>query len=68
MYEIVKAIVIEAEKNEDYKQIEHIKKLVEKFATTINAPSNWRDIGEKLAKEYSCDTWVHEELELWNHE
>ena len=27
----------------------YVKQIIDEFATTINCPSNWRDIGNKLA-------------------
>ena len=41
--------------------------LIEQFAETINCPSNWRSIGEELAEEYKDNSWVYDELELWNY-
>jgi len=26
-----------------------------------------RNIGEKLANEYNSDSWVYENMELWNY-
>ena len=53
--------------DEAYELIRFTRDLIDKFAETINCPSNWRDIGSKLAEEYDPSTWVWEELELWNH-
>ena len=53
--------------DEAYELIRFIRDLIEEFAETINCPSNWRDIGSKLAEEYDPSTWVWEELELWNY-
>lgn len=53
--------------DEAYDLISFTRELINDFANTINCPSNWRDIGEKLANEYSEDSWVFENLELWNH-
>ena len=41
--------------------------LIEQMALTINCPSNWRSIGTGLAEEYKDNSWVYDELELWNH-
>ena len=54
--------------DEAYELIRFTRDLIEQFAETINCPSNWRDIGSKLAEEYDPSTWVWEELELWNYE
>lgn len=42
--------------------------LIEQMALTINCPSNWRNIGSELRQEYRDDTWIFDELELWNYE
>lgn len=47
--------------------IRFIKDLVDKMTNTINCPSNWRSIGEELADEYKDNSWVFNELELWNY-
>ena len=54
--------------DEAYELIRFTRDLIDEFATTINCPSNWRDIGSKLAEEYDPSTWVWEELELWSYE
>ena len=48
--------------------IRFIREIIDKFASTINCPSNWRDIGVVLANEYKDNPWVFDELELWNYE
>lgn len=68
MYEIIKSMIKQAESEENYSLIGNVKELIDKFAETINCPSDWRDIGNRLSKEYDCSTWIYEELELWNHE
>lgn len=68
MYELIKNMIEDAEANEDYNVISYVKDLLYKFTDTFNCPSNWRDIGERLAKEYDCSTWVYEKLELWDYE
>ena len=47
--------------------IRFVKDLIDKFALTINCPSNWRSIGELLAEEYKDNSWIYDELELWNY-
>lgn len=53
--------------DEAFELIRFVRELVDKFAETINCPSNWRSIGEKLAYEYKNNSWVFDELELWNY-
>jgi len=45
--------------------LEEIKGLIYKFTTTINCPSNWRDIAEEFKKEYNT-TEKDEFLKLCN--
>lgn len=69
MLEIIKRMVRRAEEERDEVLAEDIKALISTMAQTINCPSNWRDIGETLEKEYDCedDDWVYEHLALWEH-
>lgn len=71
MKEIIKSMIEQAEAEENYSLMENIKQLIDKFSETINCPSNWRSIGEELAKEYGNEYrngWIYEELQLWNYE
>lgn len=54
--------------DEAYELIRFVRELIDKFAETINCPSNWRDIGTELATVYKDNSWVFDELELWNYE
>ena len=54
--------------DEAYELIRFVRELIDKFAETINCPSNWRDIGTELAEEYKDNSWVFDELELCNYE
>lgn len=54
--------------NEAFELIRFVKELINKFSETINCPSNWRDIGTELVEEYKDNSWVYDELELWNYE
>lgn len=61
-------MIMQAEQEENYSLIEYARQIVNELAITANAPSNWRDIGTVFAKEYDCNSWVYEEMELWNYE
>lgn len=67
MKSIIKNMINQAETEESYSLITYAKLIVDKLADTINAPINWRNIGEELANEYDESDWVYEEMELWNH-
>lgn len=68
MYETIKLMIKQAEIEENYSLIEYVKQLIDEFSNTINCPSNWRDIGERLAKKYDCNSWIYAELSLWDYE
>lgn len=53
--------------DEAYELIKFTRDLIDKFAETINCPSNWRSIGEELAKEYKNNSWIYDEMELWDY-
>lgn len=67
MEQTIRNMINQAETEENYSLIEYARQIVDELATTINAPSNWRGIGEKLAEEYDSDSWVYENMELWNY-
>ena len=67
MKQIILNMIEQAEQEEDYELMAYVKQLISQFETTINCPSNWRDIGEVLTEAYDEDSWVYEELELWNY-
>ena len=67
MEQTIRNMINQAETEENYSLIEYARQIVDELATTINAPSNWRSIGEKLADEYDSDSWVYENMELWNY-
>ena len=63
------ADMIETAVRENYIEIfDSIRELIRTFATTFNAPSNWRDIGEMLAEKYKDNKIVYNELQLWDYE
>jgi hypothetical protein len=53
--------------DEAYELVAFTKDLIDRFADTINCPSNWRDIGDEIASEYYENNWVYDNLELWNY-
>lgn len=66
MKEIIKDMIQLADENEDYELIYQVKKLITCLCLTYNAPSNWRSIAEELGKEYRDNSWVYEQLELYD--
>ena len=68
MEEIILKMVEQAKADGNYDLIDYARRLVEELAETINCPSNWRDIGEKLAKKYQDDNWVYDQMQLYYYE
>lgn len=68
MKEIIKEMVINAEIHHDFELAESVYKLISKLAETFNAPSNWQDIGEELAEEFSCNNWIMDNCKLYEFE
>lgn len=68
MYETIHKMIDMAAEVEDYEMAEQISNLIEKLATTCNCPSDWRDIGERLAGVYRDTQWVYDNLKLYNYE
>lgn len=66
MKENIKRMIEYAEQNDDYELADIIKEIIFKFAITINCPSNWRDIGEELAEEYSDNEWIMDNCNLYD--
>ena len=54
MEQTIRLMIEQAETEENYSLIGYVKQLIDEFTTTINCPSNWRDIGSKLAEYGSC--------------
>lgn len=71
MKETIKNLISIAEKTENidtkYAILDEIENLIYKLATTCNAPSNWRDIAEELAEEYSNNSFIYEALQLYDY-
>lgn len=73
MKETIKNLIEIAEKIEDidiqYQVLEQIKNIIYELATTINCPSNWRSIGEEIAKEIDGIeyNYIYETLQLWEY-
>ena len=48
--------------------LNEVRWLIYELATTYNCPSNWREIGEKLAEEYKENNYIYEALKLYEYE
>ena len=54
--------------DEAREMLQFVRDLIQQMAITINCPSNWRNIGTELVEEYKDNSWIFDELELWNYE
>lgn len=68
MFEIICGMIELAHESMDWEMIEQIVKLIRELATTVNCPSNWRDIGERLANKYREQDEIYCEFELVDYE
>lgn len=68
---IIEDMIWSAWRHNDREMATFAYKLMRKFATTINCPSDWRCIGEQIAKRYGYDKglmneWVFENCKLYD--
>lgn len=66
MEQIIIEMIEKAKESQDFDLLTFARNLIEELASTANAPSDWRSIGERLAEEYIGDSWVYQNLELWD--
>ena len=66
MEQIIIEMIEKAKENRDFDLLTFARNLIEELASTANAPSDWRSIGEKLVEKYNGDSWVYQNLELWD--
>lgn len=53
--------------DEAYELIRFVRNLIDEFAATMDCPEDWRNIVGELATEYKDNSWVCDELDLWNY-
>lgn len=68
MKNIIIEMIEKAQDEQDFDLAKITKELIDELAETWNAPSNWRDIGEKIAKEYDEKSWIYEAMNLYEYE
>lgn len=66
MKNIIKEMIAHANDERNFDLIRWVKEILDEFAFTCNSPSDWRYIGAELAREYPEESWVYENLELYN--
>ena len=64
MENIIEDMISSAYRHKDYEMAAMAYKLMSELATTCNAPSNWRRIGENMAEKFKGNEWIEEECKL----
>ncbi|EOT24188.1 hypothetical protein AALD74_23990 [Lachnospiraceae bacterium 48-21] len=66
MEQTIREIIAQADDERNFDLIRWVKDILDEFASTHNCPLDWRHIGVGLVGEYTADSWVYENLELYN--
>ena len=66
MENIIREMIWAAWRHNDREMAVQAYKIMCELAKTVNCPSNWRDIGEKMAEEFKDNEWVMENCCLYN--
>lgn len=65
MENIIMDMIGAAYRHNDREMATHAYNIMCKFANTVNCPSNWRSIGEKMAEHFKNNSWVMENCNLY---
>ncbi|MCI8373751.1 MAG: hypothetical protein HFI75_15420 [Lachnospiraceae bacterium] len=66
MEQTIREIIMQADDEKNFDLIRWVKDILDEFSSTYNCPPDWRYIGTNLAANYPADSWVYENLELYN--
>lgn len=66
MFETICNMIDHAEEGGDYELEYMVYELISHLAMTINCPSNWRDIGKRLADKYRENVEIYDNFRLYN--
>jgi len=66
MEETIRQIIMQADDERNLDLVCWVKDILNEFAYAHRCPPDWRRIGAGLVKEYPADSWVYENLELYN--
>ncbi len=66
MENIIQDMIEAAWRHNDREMATHAYKIMSEFASTFNCPSDWRDIGEKMAAHFQGNTWIEENCMLYD--
>lgn len=67
MESIIKEMIEYVDKTHNYEVAGMINKLLSEMEYTCNCPSNWKNLGEELAKEYVGNDWVMDNCKLYKY-
>lgn len=65
MENIIQDMIWAAWRHHDCEMAAQAYKLMFEFARTANCPSNWREIGSRMAAEFQGNEWVEENCKLY---
>ena len=65
MENIIQDMISAAWRHNDCEMAAQAYKLMCEFARTVNCPSNWREIGSRMAAEFQGNEWVEENCKLY---
>ena len=69
MEELIKQMIKDASSQGErvgFKLMEYVRELMIVLTQTINAPYDWRHIGQKLADEWNNGTFETSDMWVWN--
>lgn len=58
MKDIIREMIMKADKEKDLELADIAERLMNKLAQTINVPLDWRNILDELYEEFSDNEWV----------
>ena len=66
MEQTIREIITQADDERNLDLICCVKVILDEFSSAHNCPLDWWHIEAALAGEYPADSWVYENLELYN--
>ena len=66
MENIIEDMISSAYRHKDYEMAAFAYKLMSEMASTFNCPSNWRDIGERMAGKFQGNDWIEDNCKLYD--
>lgn len=66
MENIIEDMISAAYRHNDREMATQAYKLMSEFARTVNCPSDWRDIGKKMAAHFQGNVWIEKNCKLYD--